>query len=135
MVCIKQANLNAMLGKAPLTIGYHVRKTKSAIKNAALIHKTPSFHARGPFAVGDPVGMCLAVDMLVKSLVAKGRLESHVQFSTLRRLRLTYTKNWESSPRGVAKGALFAKGQGRIRPTLRPSQSEWFYNFLRGMEY
>jgi hypothetical protein len=35
----------------------------------------------------------------------------------------------------VAEGASFAKGLGRIRPTLCPSQSKWFYNFLRGMEY
>jgi hypothetical protein len=79
--------------------------------------------------------MGLAVDMLVKSLVAKGRLEKHVQFSTLRRLWATYTKNWESSPMGVFEGALFANGLGRIRPTSCPSQSEWFYDFLCVMEY
>jgi hypothetical protein len=79
--------------------------------------------------------MGLAVDMLVKSLVSKGRIESHVQFSTLRRLRATHTMNWESSPLGVAEGASFAKGLGRIRPTSCPSQPEWFYDFLRGMEY
>jgi len=71
--------------------------------------------------------MGLAVDMLLKSLVAKGRIERHVQFSTVRRLRATYTMNWESSPMGVAEGASFAKGLGRIRPTSCPSQSEWFY--------
>jgi hypothetical protein len=79
--------------------------------------------------------MSLAVDMLVKSLVAKGRIENHVQFATLRKLRATYTKNWESSPSGVKEGASFAKGAERIRPTSCPAQSEWFYDFLRGMEY
>jgi hypothetical protein len=117
MTCIKWAILDTMLGKAPLTIGHHVRETVSAIKNAELVSKTQLFHARIPFPLGDPVGMGLAVDMLVKSLVAKGRLEKHVQFSTLRRLRVTYTKNWESSPMGVSEGALFAKGLGIIRPT------------------
>jgi hypothetical protein len=85
--------------------------------------------------MSDVVGMGLAGNMLVKLLVAKGRIMKHVQFSTLRRLRGTYTKNWESSPMGVSKGASFAKGLGRIRPTSCPSQSKWFYNFLRGMEY
>ena len=79
--------------------------------------------------------MGLAIDMLTKSLVAKGRLVDYVQFSTIRKLRATYTKNWESSPAGVLKGALFAKGVGRVRPTSCPSQSEWFYQFQRGMEY
>jgi hypothetical protein len=46
-----------------------------------------------------------------------------------------HTKNWESSPFGVAEGASFAKGSGRIRPTSCPSQSEWFYDMQRGMEY
>jgi hypothetical protein len=73
--------------------------------------------------------------MLVKLLVAKEQLQNHVQFLTLRRLHATNTKNWESSPMGVAEGGSFAKGLGKIRPTLCPSQSEWFYNFLRGMEY
>ena len=35
----------------------------------------------------------------------------------------------------MEEGASFAKGLGRIRPTSCPSQSEWFYDFLRGMEY
>jgi hypothetical protein len=85
--------------------------------------------------LSDLVGMGLAVDMELKSLVAKGRTHKHVQFSTLHCLQGTHSKNWESSPLGVAEGALFAKGLGRIWPTSCPSQSEWFYNVLRGMEY
>jgi hypothetical protein len=73
----------------------------------------------------------------LKLLVAKGKIREHVQFATLRRLRATHTKNWESSPLGVAEGASFSKGAGQVRPTSTscPSQSEWFYDFLRGMEY
>jgi hypothetical protein len=62
------------------------------------IDKIPSYHPRGPFPRGDPVGMSLAVDMLLKSLVAKRRIFDHVQFAMLRKMRSTYTKNWESSP-------------------------------------
>lgn len=105
MAYIKCANINAMVGKLLFTIGGHLRETTTAIKTAAFINKTPSYHPRGPFPLSDPVGMGLAVDMLLKSLVAKGQLEAHVQFSTLRRLRATYTKSWESSPLGVVEGA------------------------------
>ncbi len=35
----------------------------------------------------------------------------------------------------MAKGALFAKGLGQICPTSCPLQSEWFYDFMHGMEY
>jgi hypothetical protein len=79
--------------------------------------------------------MGLAVDMELKSLLAKGRICKHVQFFMLRRLRAMHTKNWESSHLGVAKDASFTKGLGRIQPTSCPSHSEWFYDFLRGMEY
>jgi hypothetical protein len=40
--CIKRANLDAILGKSPLTIANNVRKTRPVIKNAELINKTPS---------------------------------------------------------------------------------------------
>jgi hypothetical protein len=133
--CIKQANLHAMLGKSPLTIANHVRESKAVVKNAGLINKTPSFYPRGPFPLSDLVGMGLAVDMELKSLVAKGRIHEHVQFSTLRRLQGTQSKNWESSPLSVAEGASFAKGLERIWPTTCPSQSEWFHDVLRGMEH
>jgi hypothetical protein len=135
LACIRRANLDAMLGKSPLTIRAHRRETIALLENSRLIGKTPAYHPRGPFPVGNPVGMSLAVDMLLKSLVAKGCIANHVQFSTLRKLWGTYTKNWESSPAGVTEGASFAKGAGRICPTSCPAQSEWFHDFLQGMEY
>jgi hypothetical protein len=135
MSCLRRANIDAMLGKSPLTIANHVQESKGVIRNAQLINKTPSYYPREPFMVGDPVGMGVAVDMQVKSITARGRILLHVQFATLRRLRSTHTKSWESSPLGVAEGASFAKGLGRIRPTSCASQSERFYDFLRGMEY
>jgi hypothetical protein len=92
MACIKCANIDAMLGKLPPMIANHLRKTSAVVKNSALINKTPSYHARGPFPMSDSVGMGLAVDMLVKLLVAKGRIMEHVQFSTLRHLRVIYTR-------------------------------------------
>ncbi len=135
LACIRRANLDAMLGKSPLMIRAHRREAIAVFENSRLIGKTPAYHPRGPFPVGNPVGMSLAVDMLIKSLVAKGHIVNHVQFSTLRKLGGTYTKNWESSPAGVTEGASFAKGAGQIRPTSCPAQSKWFHDFLQGMEY
>ena len=111
VACIRQANLDAMLGKSPLTIRVHRRETIAVIANSRLIGKTPAYSPRGPFPLEDLVGMSLAVDMLLKSLTAKGRIVDHVQFATLRKLRGTYAKNWESSPSGVKEGASFAKGR------------------------
>ena len=53
----------------------------------------------------------------------------------LRKLRSKYTKNWEPSPAEVKEGAVFANGKYRVRQTSCPAQSEWFHDFLRGLEY
>ncbi len=124
-----------MLGKYPSTIRSHRRETLVALKNAELIGKTPAYHLRGPFPVSDQVGMSLAADMLLKLLVAKGRILDHVQFLTLRKMRPTYIKNWESSPSGVKEGAAFANSKYRMRLTSCPAQWEWFHDFLRGLEF
>ncbi len=78
LACIRRANLDAMLRKSPLTIRAHRRETIALLENSRLIGKTPAYHPRGPFPVGDSVGMSLVVDMLLKSLVAKGHIADHV---------------------------------------------------------
>lgn len=131
---IRRANLDAMYGIARATIDGHRREQMSIVRYAEEIHKTPSLEPRGPMPVGDLVGMGVAVDLLQKTLRAKGRKAAHIQFSVARKVRATYSRNWESSARGVSEGASFAKGMGRVRPTECPTQSEWFQDFLRGCE-
>ena len=109
LACIRRANLDAMLGKSPLTIRAHRRETIGVLENSRLIGKTPAYHPRGPFPLGDPVGMSLAVDMLVKSLVAKGRIENHVQFATLRKLCNVHQKLGIISCRGQG-GSFLCQG-------------------------
>ena len=48
LACIRRSNLDAMLGKSALMIANHARESQAAVKNAALINKTPSYHKRGP---------------------------------------------------------------------------------------
>ena len=133
--CIRRAQLDAMNGKSHRTIDSHRQQTTSVIKLCSQINKTPTYQSRGPFPLGDQYGMGLAADMLAKSLVAKGRLGPQITYSTMRKLRGTNTKNYDSSPLGVSEGASFSHGAGRTRPTSCPSQSEWMQDFLRGAEY
>lgn len=132
--CIRRAQLDAMNGKSHLTINTHRQQTASVIRVCEQINKTPTYQPRGPFPLGDQYGMGLAVDMLAKSLVARGRLNASITYSTMRKLRGTNTKNYDSSPLGISEGASFAHRAGRIRPTSCPSQSEWMQDFLRGAE-
>jgi hypothetical protein len=124
-----------MLGKSPLTIRAHRRETLTSLKNASLIRKTPAYHPCGPFPMNDEVGMSLMVDMLLKLLWAKERILDHMQFATLRKMRVTYTKNYEPSLAGVKEEEAFANGKYRVRQSSCPVQSEWFHIFQSSLEY
>jgi hypothetical protein len=52
----------------------------------------------------------------------------------MRKLRSTFSRSWDSSPAGVAEGASFSRGTGKVRMTSYPSQSQWFTDFLLGAQ-
>jgi hypothetical protein len=63
--------------------------------------------------------MGLAVmDMLIKSVKAKGRINVHIQWDTMRDTRSTYTKGWESSPQGILEGSSFSGNASKVRYSL-----------------
>lgn len=132
--CLRRANLDAITGKSRLTINSHKREIFANIIRCERANKTPSYPPRGPMPMEDTVGMGVAVEMLLKSLHARGKIKEWVQFDTLRRVRSSYTKAYDSSPAGVNEGASFARGTSRVRPTSCPTQSEFFADILRGME-
>jgi hypothetical protein len=109
-------------------------ETRAIVDRSERFGLTVPLHALGPLPVGDPYGMGIAVAMQIKSVTAKGRIVSNPQFSTVRGLRGTATLNWQASPEGVGESASFAKNRGRVRPTRCPTQLDWFYQCLLGME-
>ena len=134
LMCIRRATLDAIAGKARGTVEAHVRRIGEMLRNCNRIGKTPQLEARGPFPLTDLVGMSLAVDMLMYSLHAKGRINDYIQFDTMRQMRSTYTRLWSSSPRGIGEGSAFSGNAAKFRLTSCPSQSEWFGDFLLGAE-
>jgi hypothetical protein len=134
MRTIKRATLDAICGISRSTVAGHRGRINQLVINAERIGKTPTLEPRGPFPLKDSMGMGLAVDILQKSVHAKGRNEAVVQAITFRQLRGTYTKSYESSPAGVAEGGAFSKGTGRTRPTSCVTQSDWYQAFWIGLE-
>ena len=132
--CIRRANLDSMNAKARTTVAHHLGFVRDAVKNAVSIGRTPHFPERGPFPLEDSVGMGLAVDLLLKSIRAKGRIGKHIQFDTMRKGRSTFTMSWHSSPTGVSESKTFASSNLRVRSTSCPSQSDWFRDFLVGAQ-
>ena len=135
MACIRRVNLDAMTGKSRHTVHSHLGRTKRILKINERFRKTPSLKPRGPLPTFDFAGMGVALDMVMYSLAATGRNATYVQFDTLRQIRSTATKNYDSSPQGVLEQTCFHRGTGQVRLTNCPTQSEFFSDFLKGCEY
>lgn len=134
--CIRRVNLDAFAARAHGTIASHVGGVKNAIKFSKVLNKPPSISQtpRGPMPLGDQVGMSLALEMVLHSKTAKGRIGEFIQFDTMRGDRSTYTKCYDSSPKGVMEGNSFARGTGQIRPTSCVTQSVFLADFLIGAQ-
>jgi hypothetical protein len=78
--------------------------------------------------------MSLAIEMLMYSVCAEGRIKDYIQFDTMRKLRSTFSRSWDSSPTGILEGSAFSRGTGKVRMTSCPSQSQWFTDFLLGAQ-
>ena len=108
---IRRVNLDAIAGRSKKTISAHNNKMARIIGNCKALGKTPSYPPRGPFPNEDCVGMGVAVDMQYESVHAIGRIRHHIQFSSLRHVRSTYTVSYQSSAVGLQEGAAFSKGK------------------------
>ena len=86
--------------------------------------------------MADNVGMSLAVELLMHSMISRPRLkgERFIQFDSMRRPRVTFTAAWESSPVGISEGSTFTMGAARVTATACPTQQRWFGMFMRGAE-
>ncbi len=135
VACIRRVNLDAMTGKSKDTIKAHLGRIKRVLAVNAKYGKTPTFEPRGPLPPTDQLGMGVAMDMVMYSLEAVGRNEKTVQYETLRQIRSTATRNYDSSPLGISEMICFSSGKGKVRPTRCPTQSEFFTNFSKGCEY
>ncbi len=135
IACIRRVNLDAIAGKSKDTIKGHLGRMKRVLAINAEFGKTPTFEPRGPLPPQDLVGMGVALDMIMYSLKAKGRSEKTIQYETLRQIRSTATKNYDSSPSGLLEVACFSVGKGRVKPTSCPTQSEFMVSFGAGCSF
>ena len=131
---IRQANLDAIAGRAESTIVSHAATVLQTAKNCAHFGKTPAYEPLGPHPFRDKSGMGLAVEMEYYGATAKGRIADHIQWDSMRKPQSTYTQCWKASPRGIEEGYLFSSGLGKATFTSCPSQSDWFAHFCLGAE-
>ena len=70
-MCLWWDNLDAIAGKAKVTIDNNKDEILRTVRNCKKTGKTPLYAPRGPFLLGDLYGMGLVMEMLVKSLTAQ----------------------------------------------------------------
>ena len=135
MMCICQANLDALNGRAQATMETHATEVKRRVKDCTVFGKNPSLPARGPMPLEDNVGMGLAVEMEYRSLVARGQInkEGFIQYQSLRKMHGTSTKLFQSSPEGIASESSIGSGLEKTSLTKCPTQSDWYHMFNLGI--
>ncbi len=96
IMLIRQANLDAMGGRAIATIEAHALAVLRTVHNCQQFRKTPTIPPQGPMPMLDSVGMGLAVELLFHLITAVPQIkgESHIQFDSVRRPRATFTSAW-----------------------------------------
>lgn len=82
-ICLCWANLDAINSRASGAIKTHVNNVKSILSSCRELRWTLLFHPHGHFLINNQVGMSCAIDMLFKSIIAKGCISDHIQFDPL----------------------------------------------------
>ena len=85
----------------------------------------------GPFPVGDPQGMWIAVCMLQR-LLGKSRYQPTLQFESVRKMSSAYSNVWHAS-RNALTTSVMARDVRKTYVTSCPFYSVWFERFIVGM--
>jgi hypothetical protein len=130
--CIRRANLDAFWSRERSTVAQNRREglRYTTICETLGLNADDAYPPRGPFKLGDEVGMKLACCMLVRSLNA-GKNARTIQFDTMRKLRSHISNYSHACPGG--SGATFV-GEDSNASTLSHAvtNSPWFRRFIRG---
>jgi len=132
LCCIRQTNLDAVWGRESNTVNGTLRGVRQLVNLWRVAHIPIVLPARGPFPVGDCLGLRVAVGMLIKSLEPGRYSQIYQQFETIRKLRAAYSNLFMSSLEGVSSLRTFGGESAKMSLTLLPTNSIWFERFAEG---
>lgn len=130
--CIRRANLDAVWGREPNTVGGNLRAVKQMIRLWEKVGMPPQFPPLGPFPVKDSLGMGVAIAMLLKSLEPGRYHNTYQQFETIRKLRAGFSNVYMTSVEGVLSLRTVGGDRAKHHLTHSPTQSKWFELFSQG---
>jgi hypothetical protein len=127
LCCIRRANLDAVWGRESTTVSATLRGARQLLSFWRI--ELPS---RGPFPVGDSLGLRVAIGMLIKSLEPGRYSSSYQQFETIQKLRATFSNMHMSSLEGVNNLRTVGGETAKMSLSLLPTNSLWFERFADG---
>lgn len=133
---IRRANLDMMWAREPGTVSGVLSQEKKFRKmQEELGLPGPNHPAKGPWPVGDFVGMTTCLVMLRASTKAGRYSKSHQQFDTIRRLRTVSTNIYDGSLEGEMASLVLSGEKGKkYRATVGGTESYLFKLFNQGLE-
>lgn len=91
LCCIRRANLDAVCGREPNTVNGTLRGVRQLVNLWRLAHIPIKLPTRGPFPVGDGLGLRVAIGMLIKSLEPGRYSQAYQQLETIHKLRAAFS--------------------------------------------
>ncbi len=131
LCCIRWANLDALWGKEPSTVGSTALSVQQTVALLGEVGISPEYPSLGPFPVRDQLGYGIAVAMLLKSL-EPGRYADYQQFDTIRKLRAGYHNVYMSSVAGASSLRTVGGDKAKQFINVCPTHSSWFSSFALG---
>ncbi len=132
---IRRANLDAMWSKEASTVRNTLDGVMNNFRRAADLGLKPLSTPRGPWPVGDQLGMQIALQILRQSQMKGRHDDSYQQFDSIRRLRSAAFNEHSSSVMGFGDGRSFTGDRGRaVRNSNCPTLSIFFEKFMKGLE-
>ena len=132
---IRRMNLDIMWHKEPSTVKANLYQLKKGAKHSIKLGLDPPGLARGPWPIGDEVGVQVALEMLSASQEPGRHRKTYQQFETIRKLRSAFANAFETGPQGGVRGNLVFRGEKGKTFGLKaaPTESLLFRQFVQGL--
>lgn len=98
MTYFRRANLDMFWSKEPSTVVGTLNAYKQAQRNMMQKGMPPEIIPQGPYPIGDPYGMSIAVSLLIQSQRSRKNAKGYMQYDSVRKLRSSFSNLFAASP-------------------------------------
>ncbi len=121
-----------MWGREPNTVNGTLQGVRQLVNLWRVAHIPIELPARGPFPVGDGLGLRVAIGMLTNSLEPGRYSQAYQQFDTIRKLRAAFSNLHMSSLEGVISLRTVGGETAKMSLASLPTNSIWLERFAEG---